>query len=45
MVFLATWTILGFVAGYFFDLVWSLVLNIPIIIISWWFAYKSGWIE
>ena len=33
------------VVGFTVSFMWSLVLTIPIIFLSWWMAYKSGWFE
>jgi hypothetical protein len=33
------------VVGFAVSFMWSLVLTIPIIVLSWWIAYKSGWFE
>ena len=35
--------VLSIVADMYLPLMWGLLLTIPIIIVSWWVAYKSGW--
>lgn len=30
---------------YFLPLWWALGASIPIVFISWWIAYRSGWFE
>ena len=37
--------ILGLIADFTLPLMWSLIATIPILILSWWIVYKSGWIE
>ena len=41
VIFLGLDTIVGFMV----PLVWGVILTIPIIVLSWWITYKSGWIE
>ena len=42
-VFWVTFLILSIGADIVFPLMWSLLLTIPIVILSWWVAYRSGW--
>lgn len=40
------WTIfivLGLIADFTLPLLWSLILTIPLGVLSWWIAYRSGW--
>jgi hypothetical protein len=42
------WTffiVLGLIADVVLPLWWALVATIPIVYISWWVAYRSGWFE
>ena len=34
---------LSIVADIYLPLVWGLVLTVPIILLAWWVAYRSGW--
>lgn len=36
---------LSLVADFLLPLVWGLVATLPIAVLSWWIAYKSGWFE
>ena len=36
---------LGTIADIVFPLMWGLILTIPILFLSWWIAYRSGWFE
>ena len=38
-------TVGSLIADVYFDLVIGLLLTIPIVIASWWIAYKSGWMD
>ena len=35
-------TILSLVIDFTLPLDWSLILTLPILVLSWWIAYKSG---
>ena len=36
---------LSLIAEVILPFVWSLVATIPIVIFSWWVAYRSGWLD
>jgi len=38
---------LGFsvLADFVLPLLWGLLATIPIVFLSWWIAYRSGWVE
>ncbi len=36
---------LGLVADFLLPLMWGLLATIPIVFLSWWIAYRSGWVE
>jgi len=36
---------LGLAADIFLPLMWGLVATLPLIVLSWWIAYRSGWFE
>ena len=44
-VFWGLFIVLGLIADLIFPLMWSIIATIPILIFSWWVAYRSGWIE
>lgn len=44
-VFWGVFMLLSLVADFAFPLVWSLVLTLPILVLSWWVAYRSGWLD
>lgn len=35
--------ILGLIADFTLPLVWGIVATIPILLLSWWIAYRSDW--
>jgi uncharacterized membrane protein len=36
---------LSVVADVVLPLLWGLLATIPIVFLSWWVAYRSGWVE
>jgi hypothetical protein len=42
-IFWAVFIVLGLGADMFLPLLWSLAATIPIALLSWWIAYRSGW--
>ena len=44
-VFWITFIVLGLCADVMLPLVWGLAVTIPVLIFSWWLAYKSEWFE
>ena len=44
-IFWLTFLALSVVADIYLPLAWGLALTIPIIILAWWFAYRSGWFQ
>jgi len=36
---------LSLIADFTLPLMWGLVASIPLLIASWWVAYRSGWFE
>ena len=44
-VFWITFLLLSVGVDFIFPLIWGLVLTIPVVILSWWVAYRSGWFE
>jgi hypothetical protein len=36
---------LGAVMDFVLPLVWGLVLSLPLLVLCWWVAYRSGWFE
>jgi len=37
--------ILSLIVDFVFPLLWSLLLTIPILFLSWWIAYRSNWFD
>jgi len=44
-IFWMTFTVLGIIADIVLPLWPALLASIPIGIVSWWIAYRSGWFE
>ena len=44
-IFWAVFTVLGLAADFTLPLWWALFSTMPIVVISWWVAYRSGWFE
>jgi len=42
-VFWTTFVALGLAADFTLPILWSLLATIPIVIFSWWVAYRSDW--
>jgi len=42
-IFWASFTIFGIIADLILPFWWGLIATIPIMIFSWWIAYRSGW--
>jgi hypothetical protein len=42
-IFWAVFLTLGLIADFVFPLMWSLILTVPILVLSWWIAYRSEW--
>ena len=44
-IFWIIYLILSTAISFMVSFMWSLILSIPLIVISWWIAYRSGWFE
>jgi hypothetical protein len=44
-IFWASFTVLGILADVLLPLWWALGATVPIVYMSWWIAYRSGWFE
>jgi hypothetical protein len=42
-IFWASFTILGLITDLILPFWWALGATIPVILASWWIAYRSGW--
>ena len=42
-VFWLTFVALSLIADFALPLVWGAVAMLPILVLSWWIAYRSGW--
>lgn len=36
---------LGGVMDFLLPLVWGLALSLPLLVLCWWVAYRSGWFD
>jgi hypothetical protein len=43
--FWVIYIVLSLIADFTLPLMWSLILTVPLLILSWWVAFRSGWIE
>jgi hypothetical protein len=37
--------LLGMIAGVALPFVWAMIAQLPIIVLSWWIAYRSEWFD
>jgi len=44
-VFWLVFIVLSLVADFVLPLLWGLLATLPLIVLSWWIAYRSGWFE
>jgi hypothetical protein len=44
-IFWVLFIVLGLVADFTLPILWSVLATIPIVFISWWVAYRSGWFD
>ena len=44
-VFWLTFIVLSLIADFVLPLLWGLLATLPLIVLSWWIAYRSGWFE
>ena len=35
---------LSLIADFALPLVWGLVASVPLLLLSWWLVYRSGWV-
>jgi uncharacterized membrane protein len=42
-VFWMLFIMLGLIADFILPLMWGIIATIPILILSWWVAYRSEW--
>jgi hypothetical protein len=42
-IFWLVFIVLGLIADIYLPLLWGLLATIPIVLVSWWVAYRSGW--
>jgi hypothetical protein len=43
-IFWMVFTILSLIASFALPLMWGLLATIPIVLVSWWIVYRSGWL-
>lgn len=44
-VFWLSFIVLSLLADFTLPLLWGLLATLPLILLSWWIAYRSGWFE
>lgn len=44
-IFWVTFLLLSLIADVALPLLWGLLATLPIAVMSWWMAYRSGWFE
>jgi hypothetical protein len=44
-IFWLSFIVLGAALDIALPWMWALVLNLPLVILCWWIAYRSGWFE
>ncbi len=44
-VFWITFIIVGLFADVFMPLLWAIIATIPIMVFSWWLAYRTEWFD
>ena len=44
-VFWLVFIVLSLIADFVLPLLWGLLATLPLIVLSWWIAYRSGWFE
>ena len=37
-------TVLSLLTDFMLPLVWGLIATVPILFLSWWIVYRSGWV-
>jgi hypothetical protein len=42
-IFWLIFVVLGLVADFTLPILWALLATLPIIVLAWWVAYRSGW--
>lgn len=44
-IFWAIYIVLSLIADFTLSFTWSLILAVPLLLVSWWIAFKSGWFD
>ncbi len=44
-IFWTIYIVISLIADFTLSFTWSLILAVPLLILSWWIAFKSGWFE
>jgi len=44
-IFWMIFVVLGLAADFILPIWWAVAATIPILVASWWVAYRSGWFE
>ena len=44
-IFWLLFIVLGLLMGFMLPMIWGLILQLPLAVVCWWVAYRSGWFE
>jgi hypothetical protein len=44
-IFWITFLVIALIADVVLPLWWSLAMTLPIVVLSWWIAYRSNWFD
>jgi uncharacterized membrane protein len=44
-IFWLVFIVLSLIADFTLPLLWGLLATLPLLVLSWWIAYRSGWFE
>jgi len=44
-IFWLLFLILDLLAGFLLPFIWGVIVTVPLAVLCWWIAYRSGWFE
>lgn len=44
-IFWVIFTVLSLITDFTLSFMWSLIASVPILVLSWWITYRSGWLD
>lgn len=44
-IFWLSFIVLSLIGDFTLPLLWGLLATLPLLLLSWWIAYRSGWFE